>query len=246
MITDEELLSLPDDDPLAFAAYEKIARMRYDKAWENGGDDPSNAYLDKIKRDYLNHVQTAAVVFGVKEVPDDTPPTSFLDLFQFFQIFTTAVDRFTIKTKLLHSRAVRRYSVELNTKAKNTIKHYLEQIKFELELLDLPQRKKEILFDKIIAFEVELQRTRTRFEIVGSFLVATAIVVGEATDKLEPLRKWVDSIAALIGSAKSDEEQIPQLPSPTERKRIEHKPEDELSSEQPERTGTGDQDEIPF
>jgi hypothetical protein len=44
-------------------------------------------------------------------------------------------------------------------------------------------------------------------------------VLGDATDKLEPVRKWLDTIAKLIWGAQKDEQV--KLPAPRERKQIE-------------------------
>lgn len=67
--------------------------------------------------------------------------------------------------------------------------------------------------------------------------------IGQGFEKLEPARKWIDSIAALMGRAKENEERAEhKLPPPSERKKIEP-PKRRLSP--PHKESSLDED-IPF
>ena len=52
-------------------------------------------------------------------------------------------------------------------------------------------------------------------------MIQAAEVLGDAADKAEPARKWLDSISRLIWGAKNDEDAAKQLPAPKEVKQIE-------------------------
>jgi hypothetical protein len=97
----------------------------------------------------------------------------------------------------------------------------LAQLKGLTNKLEVPQRKREAIINKIIALEHELERERTRFEIVGALIVDAASIAGDVGEKLEPWRKWVDSIARVVGFAKDEEVSNPALPGPREQRKIE-------------------------
>jgi hypothetical protein len=123
--------------------------------------------------------------------------------------------------RIRHSRRAKRYSVALDTATKQKIKHHLDQLKEITGSLELSTAKRESVLGKILALEMELARERTRFEVIAALILESATVAGQAGEKLEPWRKWIDSIANLFGLAKDRDVHNPSLPSPEERKQIE-------------------------
>jgi hypothetical protein len=98
----------------------------------------------------------------------------------------------------------------------------LERIKNIVDGVEVSQRKKEALYSKINALADEIDRDRTRFDAAMALVLEVASTGGEAAEKLEPVRKWIDSIARLLGRAKEEEDAAAQgLPAPEERKQIE-------------------------
>ena len=93
--------------------------------------------------------------------------------------------------------------------------------------LEVNQNKKENLLDKLNAFAAEVDRDRTRFETWGAVVIQAADVFGEAAEKAEPARKWLDSIGRLIWGAKQEEDEAKRLPAPKEIKQIEQKKSDD-------------------
>jgi hypothetical protein len=57
-----------------------------------------------------------------------------------------------------------------------------------------------------------VSRNRTKFQAYAALVIEVAGVTGQAVEKLEPLRKWLDTIAKFFGSAKSCEDANPPLP----------------------------------
>ena len=51
--------------------------------------------------------------------------------------------------------------------------------------------------------------------------IAVCAGIGDGFKKLEPVRRMIDSMAALLGKAKDVEENLPGLPPPAERKQLE-------------------------
>jgi hypothetical protein len=68
--------------------------------------------------------------------------------------------------------------------------------------------------------------------------------IGQGFKKLEPVRKWIDSIAALLRQSEgSGRQPAPVLPRPEERKQLEP-PRARLAP--PKRSGSDLDDDIPF
>jgi hypothetical protein len=58
--------------------------------------------------------------------------------------------------------------------------------------------------------------------VVAAFWIEACEAFGDGVEKLEPLRKWVDSIGNLLGKAKNEESNgTRRLPSPETQKQIE-------------------------
>jgi len=161
----------------------------------------------------------------------------------FFQSFRRGVLYFRTAIQIRFGKRAKQFSVRLEPAVKLTIHHHTNQIRAILLPLDLPQAKKESLLDKLAAFENEVDRDRTRFEAFGAAVVALGGILGDAADKAEPLRKWIDSVADLIWGAKDEE--LKQLPSPPERKRIEPPKKETQVTNVPDFSDEID-DEIPF
>jgi hypothetical protein len=91
-----------------------------------------------------------------------------------------------------------------------------------VDRLEISERKKQAMYSKIDALANEVDRNRTQFDAAMALIVEVASIGGDAAEKLEPVRKWIDSIARLLGRAKEAEDAAaPRLPGPQERKRIE-------------------------
>jgi hypothetical protein len=97
----------------------------------------------------------------------------------------------------------------------------LNQIKGVVDKVELDDRKKESLYSKINALANEFDQDRTRFEVFAALFIEMAGIAGQAAEKMEPARKWLNSIAKWFGTAKTHEDANPQLPPHREPKKIE-------------------------
>lgn len=218
MIDDHDYFDLPEDYDLAFLKIERDLRNKLQLRLD-GGDDQS-PFLEWYQ-DYINSVLGAARGLGIEAFNGFEIPTNRISYHDEYRAFTLAVDQYVMQVRIRHSRRVKRYSVALDSVAKEKIMHHLTQLKELTNKLEISNRKREAIIAKILALESEVERERTRFEVVGALIVESATVAGEAGEKLEPWRKWIDSIAKLIGVAKESDVANPSLPLPEERKRIE-------------------------
>lgn len=218
MINDGEFYDLPEDPDLAFVKLENEFREAADKQLEVA---ENNGQYDTIWQNYVNCTIAAARELGITYFEQWETPRVGRNFYEAYRSFSLAVAQYTMQVRIRHSRRAKRYSVALDTATKQKIKLHLEQLK-ELALsLELSTAKRDSILGKILALEMELARERTRFEVIAALFLESATVVGQAGEKLEPWRKWIDLIANLFGLAKDKDVHNPSLPSPEERKQIE-------------------------
>ena len=105
--------------------------------------------------------------------------------------------------------------MRLDSATKSKIRHYLEKIREIVDRLEVPLPKKEALSAKITALSDEVDRDRTRFDAYAGLALEMAATGGEVAHWLNPARKFLDSIAGLLGYAKQAEDARPSYPLPT-------------------------------
>jgi hypothetical protein len=238
MITDEELAGLPDDPQLAFVEFEKICRERVHEA-EQEASQSQYGDPDPQRLEYINKVIAAAKEYKIDGLSDWTVPQVNDRISERYQQFTADVDHITITIRIRNAPRINKYSVGLDQSTKTKIHHFVEQIRGVIGQAELRVKKRDALYDKLNTFAAEVDRIRTRFEAAMALYVDFCDAIGQGFNKLEPARKFIDSISTMMGRAKSlEDEARPALPPPP--KRIEP-PRRSLPPPPPP-----DDDEIPF
>lgn len=242
MITDEELSQLPDDPELAFVEFEKVVRRRYYEA-EQQVAEMQYGNSDSYRLEYINKVLAAARVYGISELAKWNVPAVNDRIFDAFAQFTSDVDHFTTQIRIRHVPRNRQVSVGLDSTTKAKIHHLIQQIRSIIEGADLPTNKQDALYGKLNRFAAEVDRTRTGLGASMAVFIEICDGIGQGFEKLEPAKKLIDSIAALLGRAKDVEDSLrPQLPVPEERRQLEA-PRKQLA---PPSSPPDLDDEIPF
>jgi hypothetical protein len=217
MITDEELAGLPDDPQLAFVEFERICRGRVQEA-EQEVSDTRYGDADPQRLEYINKVVAAAKEYKIDNIANWMVPPVNDRIYEIYKQFTTDVDHATITIRLRNAPRIKKYSVGLDQTTKTKIHHYVEQIREAIGQAALPVKKRDTLYDKLNAFAAEVDRIRTRFEAAMALYVDLCDGIGQGFNKLEPARKFIDSISTLMGRAKSlEDESGPALPPPPKR-----------------------------
>jgi hypothetical protein len=72
--------------------------------------------------------------------------------------------------------------------------------------------KRDLLFRKLDAFVVEVDKARTSLHSVASVYLTVCTVIGEKFNKLKPVRRFIDSIATLMSNAKNVEDSFRGVP----------------------------------
>lgn len=218
MISDDELSQLSADPELAFVQFEKILRERiedFERQEKSQGDFNANPY----RLQYMNKVHGAAKVYGIEvlaklHVAKFDRPGSIVEE---YRQFTHDVDHVTTQIKLRSALIDRQGSVGLDDITKAKIHHFIKQIREAIERSDLPEDKRDALYNKLNKFAAEVDRVRTSLQAGMSVYIAICDSIGQGFKKLEPAREWIDSIGALMGRAKESEDRA-------ERKRLEPPP----------------------
>ena len=218
MISDHDYFDLPEDTDLAFLHIEKELRQKLQQRIDESNND--SPFVEWYQ-DYINETLGAARGLNITEFDEFSVPVNNHRYHEEYRAFTLAVDQYIMQVRIRHSRRAKRYSVALDAAAKEKIRHHLNQLKDLTDKLEVSTKKREAIIAKILALESEMERERTRFEVVGAFILESATIAGDAGEKLEPWRKWIDSIAKVLGAAKDSDVANPSLPLPEERKRIE-------------------------
>ena len=244
MISDDELLNLPDDPELAFVHYEETLRKRVQTEIDTSG----GYNIEGLQIEYISHVLGVVKALDLKilenwEMPSVAQASGLIEN-QYKQLLAD-VAHYVVQIRVKNARRLKRYSVALDPAVKQQIRHHLDRIKEIVDRLEVPLSKKEALIARIGALETEVSRDRTRIDAAMALVLEAANTGGEAGKRLEPVRKLIDSITGLFGSAKEEEEKISRLNGPEDRKQIQG-PRRQLPAPE-ESAGSEDlEDEIPF
>ncbi len=229
MISDEELAQLPEDPTLAFVEFEKILRARVDeqelqafKLADEGVAVPSSYSLSSYKRDYINKILAAAKAYDIPVLQGWRVPAAQDDVDDIYINFAAEVDHFTTQVRIQNAPRNRQNSVGLDGNTKARIHHYIQRIRDAIErATDLPVDKRRFpTTAKLNDFAAAVDKARTPLQAGMAVYIAVCDGIGQGFKKLEPARKMIDSIAALLGRAKEAEDRL-RLPSPPELRRIE-------------------------
>lgn len=228
---------LPDDAEAAFVILEQEFRSEYQTEIERADN---NSWADEARLKYACQIRAALEELEVG-FEFDTPDFSDQHIdYNRFQTFRRDVKSLTTKIRIRASRAKNKHSVKLDLNTKSKLHQLLDRIKQTILELDEGDAKREALLRKVAALETEINRDRTRFEIVGALWIGLCDKAGAGFEKLEPARRWVDSFANLIAQAKSLEPEPPSLPKREPQARI------GSASPRTDQSSTLVDDEIPF
>jgi len=244
MADNEEYTDLPEEDEQAFIKLERKFRAELHQESRLANESEQNDYSPYLS--YINRTVAAAKTLHLGILHDFEIPSHRANLWDAYQEFNTIVEHYMVQIQIVHGRRVRGYSVQLDPSTKSKIRHYLDKIREIVDRLEVPLPKKEALTAKITALTDEVDRDRTRLDAYAGLAVEMAATGGEVAQRLNPARKFLDSIAGLLGYAKQAEDARPSLPAPHERKRLTPPRKERLPAPEPTRQPDLLDDDIPF
>lgn len=250
MIEDNEFIDLPDDPEEGFAVLQRRLSNELERAYEN--NNASSWYLER------RHVDTLIAYDEVHNLGLlqflASPPAKDTDFSDFFQIFRRHTELTSQKIRI---EAARRHKlnvssvVVLDKSNRPGLHQLIEAIRQKLNEIDIPDGKRESLFDKLNAFAAEVDRNRTRTEAFFAFTVDVSRTLKDLDANLKPfkeLKQTIDRVLDWLDKAKKLKDALPPW---SERKKIEAPPK-QIENKQPDRKGGGFggrdhlDDDIPF
>ncbi|MFG5121807.1 hypothetical protein [Methylorubrum sp. POS3] len=209
---------LPEEPELAFVKVEDYFRAELNSELRELPDD--SRYYTEAYISYMNKAAAAARELDLNILRDYDGNYLDRDVYDKYKAFLYEIDAFKVRVSILHGRRTKKYSIRIAPSIKESIREYISKIKTIIDGIDIPGVKREALHERINAFEIELERDRTRFEIAMDLIIEASDSMEEASEKLNPLRKFIDSITKLLKQARTVEKEQQKLPSPSEQKRL--------------------------
>ncbi len=228
--------NLPADPELAFLVLERGFREECELSIRHAHQD-DNASIYHVG--YIAQVIGAITELGLEANFSTDVPLIEEVSYNTYLNFSKDVKNYCTRLEIRYGRRVQGFSVRFDAAAKTTIHNYITKIREVVQKLEVETPKKEALLKRLTALSEEVDRDRTRLEAFGELVLSVSSIAGEAAEKLEPIRRFIDSIGKVINGARESEPERKQLPPVRMPKRIEvQKP----STQSPRELD----DEVPF
>jgi hypothetical protein len=232
----DEYEGQPDDPEEAFLFIEEKLWGQMAECHDQDGD------IFYLKRDMMHYVtgvlsarETLALQFDLPW--DNAPRHAALNTDEFWDFFA-AVTQFKQKLKISIPRRYRGDAVEFDEASKQKVRHWLDRVREMIEASDLSPDHKARLVDKLNQFSNELDRTRSRVQVMGGTFLELMSFAGRGLEKSKVL-EFIQSITDLVYVSRANNPQLPPRPAP---KQIEHK----AKTSKPFELKAPDADDIPF
>jgi hypothetical protein len=218
---DNEYFDLPDDSEEAFAVLHRRRYRKLEQIWEN--NEGGNYWHHE--REYIDCMTAFDAVHNLGLLTQfANPPRSTNDFGDFFQDFRRHVEVTSQKILIEAARRAKTGSqqiIVLDSSARQAIHRLIEAIREKLNGLQLPENKRDVLFNKLNSFASEIDRNRTRTEAFYNFAVETARTAKTVNDEIKPLQETIDRVFDMIEKAKKLKDSLPPW---SERKKVEGPP----------------------
>jgi hypothetical protein len=217
----DPFVDLPDEPELIFLKLEEQFRAACERAIAQGEDrwgaeqyNPRSECLT-----YMRQVTAAAVELELAGLEELEIPAAANFSMNIYDDFKGQIDYYRTAFRIRYGRRAKGYSVRFDQKTKIKISHHLQQIREIITKLEVDDWKREALMRCLDNLQLEIDRDRSRFEVFGAIVIETSGILGAAAERLDPIRKTLDSIAGLIWGA-HHAEQTPRLEAPKKPKQI--------------------------
>ncbi len=205
--------NLPNDPEEAFLKLESLFREECEVAIANAHD---NERTDVYHVRYIARVLGAITALELEsQFSSEVPQIEDVD-YNTYLNFSKDVENYRTVLSIRRGRRVQGYSVHFNEATKEKLRHHLRQMRDVVDKCEVEQPKKEALFSKINALEIEVDRDRTRLDALADLTVTAAGILDTA---LEPVNKLLNTVARVFYGAQREEPK--RIPPPAPRRRIE-------------------------
>jgi len=231
---------IPTDPELAFLELEK----RFREVLYRSIDEEDQRTEDYLR--YMSRTLAARTELGLNTLKNWSTPAAPSFSVELYQNFLSDVEHYRTTLEIRHSRRNKGLTVRFDAVAKKRLRHHLTQIREFVDKLEVDDWKRDDLYKAINALEIEIDRDRAHLGVFGDFVAKTSAIIGDAAENVEPVRKWIDSIARLVWGAQM-KERTEALPAPAERKELPAPPRQIAPPKRASSAKINDSDdEIPF
>lgn len=211
---DPEMKELPDDPRLAFVVYEERLRPVTRDAER---DTPDTS----LPRRYANSLIAFIRIEGLP-ISIETPPLHDQDFWPWYNQFLEYVDYYVVEYKLAHARGRSSNivtAISFSPNYREEITGLLDRIRKIVNQAELEENKKDAIYAKISALQLEMDRSTTLMGAILSGYLDVMTAIGEGGERLEPAVKVLERLMRVFRRAKADHDQG-QLPPPEEKKQL--------------------------
>lgn len=138
-----------------------------------------------------------------------------------YRMFRLHISGVCTELKLRNADKSRLSTISFDPATKVKLRRLLDQMREAVDRESkLTSRKRDALYSRIAALSKEVDSDWARSESLGNLAIELAEDADGAFGRMENIRGWFGDIAALLGRARSEQDQQ-TLPPPRERKKIE-------------------------
>jgi hypothetical protein len=184
-LTDAELSGLPDDEGERFAAIVRITRPKFEQSLASR---VSNWTPTERKLSYASELQSCAKVLGIERLSEWSITVVTVEQFLAY------AEGFVSQQRVLTDMKLRDNLVRLGDSGKIEIGKKIADIRHQIDISGLSERRKKILHDKLDSFEKELAKPRSNAAVLIGTLVlimATVSDVGGTVKAVQDSSTWI-------------------------------------------------------
>jgi hypothetical protein len=213
MITDHQLEELPEDDLEAFIAFDAILREQFKFG---------RSQNMKAEREYAVYMLAFSEQRKIDLDVEDELPAKDIEFKPYFDRLISRVNVTKEKIRLAQAaqRKINGTTFRIATNFKAQIGGHLNAIRNIVEKSDhLSEDKRDAIFARIEKLQAEVNRDRTKSEVVVGLWLDITSAISNGAKNLDPAIDRLERIMKILGVAR-DDDATARLPAPQEPKQI--------------------------
>ena len=207
MISDDELLGLPDDPELGLIVLDDKLRDKLREVFQSKDDVES---IDAIYK-YMQFVRTFAIVHKITIVLPSIPNPGTQSFSDMYKKYLRNLDDFNITKRIEYTKQIREEGIsviQLEPSEKVAIHNHITRIREIIENSGLASRKKNALLTKLNVLATEVDRAGTRTDMFLGLYLDAFLALGRGAEYAKPFFDEVKSLIKVIGRAKARDEGV--------------------------------------
>lgn len=213
-ITPDEIDLAPEDPAFAFAELVGHAIRRLDdftKARDLNDQDSWNE-VEEARLSFMNVIVGLAKAYKIEPfASQDVPRFDSFNL-NIHRQFKADLDHYITQLVVDNSLRTKRDATSIPPKIKERLQAYVNALREAIDASQLTDTKRAVLYEKLNAFEAELERRRLSLMAVAKMTIAIASVPGALWGSYEVVNRLTHQVLQAVGEAKAAEDENRQLP----------------------------------